>query len=227
MFKRIFTGFLLVASCLLVLAACSNNPSDEGAGSDEEVVASVNGKEIYLSEYNLAVDQTKKNYVQQGMDESSFNDEMLDELEKNVMDQLINTELFTQQAQNAGIEVEEEAVDAQLNQLKGQFSDESQYKEALEANNLTESSLKGDIKQDLLVSQYVESNIGTQTASEEEVQARYEMVKEMAKSQEQEVQELEEIRAQLEQEVVAQKQQVEVEKLIEELRDTNKIEIYL
>jgi hypothetical protein len=222
--KRILTGFVLIG-CLLVLGACNGSGSEQEAKDEEKVIATVNGKEIFQSEFDLLLLDTTTTYAQQGMDVESLDDEMKEQMETQVLDQLINTELLLQQAESEDIKAEEASVNERYDEMKAQFEDEKQFEEALVKNKLTVDSLKERIESELQITTYLENNVGEPSVTEDEVSAIYEQYKEAMTSQEQEVQKLEDIKVQLEQEVIMQKRQEKISEIIEKLRNDNEVKI--
>lgn len=236
MFKKISKGFILLFVVGLVLAACSTAPSEEGKKEEDkseenksEVVATVNGEEITRDYYETQLEAIKTSYKNQGMNIDDLDDDMKKQMEESVLDQIINTEVLLQTAEDEGVAVEQSEVDAELEGLKSQFQDEAQYKEALEANNVSEDTLKEQLKDELTITKYLDTQIGEIKASAEEVEAAYEEYKAQVESQEQKAEELEAIQPQIEQQVIAQKKNEEVSKIIEKLRKENEenIEVLL
>lgn len=229
MMKRILTGILLLSVAVLVLGACSNDNSKGNTEKEnkEDLVATVDGEGISKQQYEKELEAMKATYEQQGMPADQMDSKQKEELEKSVLDQMINAELLLQTAKNDGISIEDKEVDAELEKIKGNFEDEKQFEEALKKNEMTEKELKAQLKKQLTVNKYLDSKIGKVEVTDEEIQARYDQYKELAKAQEQEPEELEKIKPQLEQQVISEKENEKISKLVEDLRKENedKIEI--
>jgi hypothetical protein len=229
MMKRILTGILLLSVAVLVLGACSNDSSKGNAEKENKVdlVAKVDGKGISKQQYNKELEAMKATYEQQGMPADQMDSKQKEELEKSVLDQMINAELLLQTAEKDGISIEDKEVDAEMEKIKTNFEDEKQFEEALKTNKLTEKELKSQLKKQLTVNKYLDSKIGKVEATDEELQATYDQYKELAKAQEQEPEEFEKIKPQLEQQVLSEKENEKISKLVEDLRKANedKIEI--
>ena len=229
MMKRILTGILLLSVAVLVLGACSNDSSKGNTEKEnkEDLVATVDGKGISKKDYEKELDVMKATYEQQGMPADQMDSKQKKELEKSVLDQMINAELLLQIAEKDGTSIEDKEVDAELEKIKGNFQDEKQFEEALKKNEMTEKELKAQLKKQMTVNKYLDSKIGKLEVTDEEIQARYDQYKELAKAQEQEPEELEKIKPQLEQQVISEKENEKISKLVEELRKENedKIEI--
>ncbi|MBM7662652.1 L-fucose mutarotase/ribose pyranase (RbsD/FucU family) [Bacillus mesophilus] len=224
--KRLLT-VMLALGCLMVLGACNSdekeNKETKESTEENKVMATVNGEEILKSDYDLLFQDTAATYAQQGMDVNTLDEEMKKQLETQILDQLINTELLIQQANTEGFKPEEGEVNDSLEEMKAQFEDEEKFKQALEENNLTEASLKERIVSELQITSYLESAVGEIKVTDEEITAVYDQYKQAMESQEQEVQELETIKAQLEEQATMQKRQEKISEIIEQLRNDNEI----
>ncbi|MCQ6275473.1 SurA N-terminal domain-containing protein [Bacillus sp. V3B] len=219
MLKRISSFFILLGVTALILGACSSGNSGEGKTTKKsEIVATVNDNEILKEDYDNQLELTKASYEEQGLDLANLDSK---ELEQSVLDQLINTELLLQTAQDKGISIKQSEIDSELNNIKSQFEDEEQYKEALEESMLTEETLEEQFRDQLLITEYIDSNIDDSSVSEDEVKAIYEQYKEQALSQQQEIPDFETIKPQMEEQAIAQKKEQKVSELIEDLRKTN------
>lgn len=227
MMKRIFTGILLLSIAVLVLGACSKDSSKGNAEKEnkEDLVATVDGKGISKQEYNKELESMKASYEQQGMPADQMDSKMKKELEKSVLDQMINAELLLQTAEKDGVSIKEKEVDAELEKIKTNFGDEKQFEEALKKNKMTEKELKSQLKKQMTVNNYLDSKIGKVEASEQEIQALYDQYKQQAEGQKQKPEELEKIKPQLEQQVLSQKENEKITKLVEELRKKNEDKI--
>jgi SurA N-terminal domain len=229
MMKRILTGIFLLSIAVLVLGACSNDSSKGNTEKEnkEDLVATVDGKGISKKDYEKELDVMKATYEQQGMPADQMDSKQKEELEKSVLDQMINAELLLQIAEKDGISIEDKEVDAELEKIKGNFEDEKQFEEALKKNEMTEKELKAQLKKQMTVNKYLDSKIGKLEVTDEEIQARYDQYKQLAEMQEQKPEELEKVKPQLEQQVLSEKENEKISKLVEELRKENedKIEI--
>jgi hypothetical protein len=223
MMKRIFTGILLLSIAVLVLGACSKDSSKGNAENKnkEDLVATVDGKGISKKEYNKELEGMKASYEQQGMPADQMDSKMKKELEKSVLDNMINAELLLQTAEKNGISTEQKEVDAELEKIKSNFEDEKKFEEALKKNKLTEKELKGQLKKQMTVTKYLDSKIGKVEATDQEVQAMYDQYKQQLESQKQQPEELEKIKPQLEQQVLSQKKDEQISKIVEEIRKEN------
>ena len=225
--KRILTGIFLLSIAVLVLGACSNDSSKGNTEKEnkEDMVATVDGEGISKKQYEKELEATKASYAQQGMPVDQMDSKQQEELEKSVLDQMINAELLLQSAEKDGVSVEDKEVDAELEKIKGNFEDDKQFEDALKKNEMTEKDLKGQLKKQITVNKYLDGKIGKVEATDEEIKAMYDQYTQLAKAQEQEPEELEKIKPQLEQQVVSEKENEKISKFVEDLRKKNEDKI--
>ncbi len=224
MFKRISAWFIIL-SLAAILGACSSNEASDKSKEDtskeaknEEAVATVNGKEILKSDYENSLKSAKATYEQQGIKLDSKTEK---EMETGVLDQLINTELVRQSAEAEDISIKQSQVDSELANIKSQFEDDAKYKEALKQNKVTEEELKKQVKQQMVITEYLDGAIGKVTVTEDEVKVIYDQYKAQTESQDQKAEKFETVKAQLEQQAIAQKKNEKVNQLVEDLRKKN------
>lgn len=223
MMKRILTGILLLSIAVLVLGACSNDSSKGNAEKQnkEDLVATVDGKGISKKEYNKELEAMKASYEQQGMPTDQMDEKMKEQLEKSVLDNMINAELLLQTAEKNDISVKEKEVDAELDKIKANFEDDKKFEEALKTNKMTEKQLKDQLKKQMTVNKYIDSKIGKVEATPQEIQAMYDQYKKSLESQKQKPEELAKISPQLEQQVISQKESEKVSELVAKIRKEN------
>lgn len=223
MMKRIFTGILLLSIAVLVLGACSKDSSKSNAEKEnkEDLVATVDGKGISKKEYNKELEAMKASYEQQGMPTDQMDEKMKEQLEKTVLDNMINAELLLQTAEKNDVSVEEKEVDAELEKIKANFEDDKKFEEALKTNKMTEKQLKAQLKKQITVNKYIDSKIGKVEATPQEIQAMYDQYKKQLESQKQKPEEFAKISPQLEQQVLTKKENEKVSELVEKIRKEN------
>lgn len=219
----------------LGLAACGGNDEvqeqntqvgEEVAGSEDsnmdlepnEPVAIVNGEEISQQELNDKFEQVKMFYQQQGMELEGENEV---QIQKEVLDQLVNTKLISQAAAEEGFSTSQDEVQAQIEQIKEQYGNDEELNAVLEQNNLNLASLEKEIKNELTINKYLESNIEAPSVSQDEIKEKYEQYKQQTEN----MPELEEVKSQLEEEIKSEKGQASISELVNKLKETSEIEI--
>ncbi|MBM6616528.1 SurA N-terminal domain-containing protein [Bacillus suaedaesalsae] len=225
--KKNFFAAVAVATSIMLLGACNSDKEEKAKDGDKkEAVASVNGVDIPRSEYDILLEETKAMYAMQGMTEENMDEATKKQMETQVIDQLINTELLFQQAKEDKITISKEDIDKRLEEMKANFDDEKKFKDALEENKLTEESLKERIEKDLLITQYLDKNIGEVNVTDAEIQASYEKYKESMKNSDQEAPALEDVKEQLKQQTIAEKEQNKVVLILQGLRGESEIKTF-
>lgn len=236
--KKLAT-LLIIMAVTLFLAACGNDDdnekeeasqeqeqsqseeqapleiSEEELVDENEPVAVVNGEEVKGSAYNSAYSLVKSVMYQSGQD---IND--LDALKGQAMDFVVEQELVMQEADEAGINIEDEEVESEFNSYK-ESTEDGQFETMLEQLNIDEEQFKLQLKHDLTTLKYAEQEFDVE-ATEEEVQEMYDQLTEQAEDQE--VQELDEIREQLEGMIVEDKRQQKYAERVDELKESAEIE---
>ncbi|MGW8326002.1 MAG: SurA N-terminal domain-containing protein, partial [Desulfobacterales bacterium] len=104
----------VVAICLLSGPAWS---ADKAASSDKEA-ATVNGKPIFKSEYERELSMFQKRAAQKGR---PLSDADLISVKKQILENLIETEMLFQQSQKEGVKVDDQAINEQIETIKKRF----------------------------------------------------------------------------------------------------------
>lgn len=82
---------------------------------------------------------------------SSMNQSVIVSLKKSILDQLINYELFYQQAQKEKVKISNDEINLEIDKIKDDFSSTEEFIEALKVNNTTLVKLKENIKRQLII----------------------------------------------------------------------------
>ena len=122
---------------------------DRGGDSDDPVVATVNGEEIYRSEYDRAV------YQNSGED---------------VLENLILERLITGEARKRNVTADNADVTRQIDELKLQFGSDQAFQSALLQQGLTEEALVRQFEISALLRQMVSDQV---QVSDQEVDTQY------------------------------------------------------
>ncbi len=144
---------VLVMSAFLV--ACDG---DRTAVQHDEVVATVNGEEIYRNDFEQALEQEKMQYEMQGMDlDSEEMSDTLKEIEQHVLDNyFIVPTLVKQKAEEEGITVNELDIEERYQEYVVAFGGEEELLEQLEAANMSHEGIKEDIANELSIQLYLD-----------------------------------------------------------------------
>jgi peptidyl-prolyl cis-trans isomerase SurA len=193
---------VVAAGAMLTLSACGGGDSDsadagkEASASDSpsasadasqgaepdlegipDVVAEVNGEEVTKEEF-VPVYESQ---FQQAAMQSQMSGQAPDEeaLKKQTVDNLVDTELLTQEAESRGIEVSDEDVDAELTALakQNQMASAEELLEAVAKNGLTEEQARSQVETQVLVEQLVADEDGDAEPTDKELRALYAQAK--------------------------------------------------
>ena len=135
----------------------------------------------YIAEVNesgITSDQLQKTFLNAI---SRYDDKTLSSLDqsaiasfkKNILDQLIDYELFYQQAQKEKVKISNDEINLEIDKIKDNFSSPEEFNEALKANNITLAQLKEDIKRQLMINSILEETRNQISITDEELLEYY------------------------------------------------------
>ena len=164
----------LAMATLLGISAvgCSSSPKSE------DVVATVNGKEISVKQYETNLALYKQSI------ESMYGTSIWDtEVEKGVkykdkfkdlmLDQIIDMEIIYEQAKKDNLLPSEKEVNDSYKELKSSIDADEEYKKSLEKIGVTDEFLKEQQEQDLALQKFKDSFDKETKVSDEEIQKYY------------------------------------------------------
>ncbi|SDY61051.1 SurA N-terminal domain-containing protein [Evansella caseinilytica] len=222
-FKRNF-WHVLSGLLLMTVAACGNGQDEQTEENNTSIkdinvenVAVVNGENISTASYLVQLDRIVQFYASQGLNlEEEENQQLLQDVEKNLLDSLITRELVLQEADRVNISPTEEEVDVELENFKSQFPEEEDYTEALDMNNYTEEQLREELKEELIYRKLLQlDHLDDEiTVTEEELRERYDELS----LQYENLGEFEDVQEQLKEEAIQQK-------FLDDLKEAAEIEV--
>ncbi|MBI1873486.1 MAG: peptidylprolyl isomerase [Acidobacteria bacterium] len=124
-------------------------------------MARVNGEEVKRAELERAV----KNL--EGRAGQPLPAERRSEVYRNMLDQIVSFTLLKQESRARKISVADAEVDAQLAQMRQQFTDEQAFTKALAGQDLTLEKLKDDTRTGMQVSKMLETELSPKIAVQE------------------------------------------------------------
>ncbi len=122
----------------------------------EDRAAVVNGVVITQEDFKREMSGVLQRLLARGR---SISDSQFQELRKNVLENLINLELFYQEAKKSGVKVDDAAVEDHLSSLKKRFQSEEKFKKALEEMNLSEAELRAQTGKTLVVKKFIDEQV--------------------------------------------------------------------
>lgn len=169
--KRI-VSLVMTAFLGMSMIGCSSAPKDD------EVVATVNGKNITVKQYEINLALYKQSI------ESLYGTSIWDtEVEQGVkykdkfkglmLDQIVDIEVIYDQAKKDNLVPTKEEVDTKFNELKKNIDADKEYKKTLEKIGVTDEFLKEQQEQDLALQNFKANFDKTTAVSDEEIQKYY------------------------------------------------------
>ena len=156
-------GLALTVSYLPLLAA--EKPHSEGK------VAVVNGSVITQADFDLEMGRVQEQFRRLGRSPSGSE---LSKIRMDVLENLIARELLYQESRKEGIKAEEQDINQQFQVLKGRFSGEAEFENALTRMNLSEAGLRSHIERNMVISRFIEEKFVQEvTVSDKETRAYY------------------------------------------------------
>ncbi len=161
--SKILSG--VVAALALSLAACG---SGGGGSADNSVAATVNGRNIMMSEVERLINQQS-----QGR-QSQLSPVELAQARLQVLDSLIQREVLFQRAEQEKLLPSEEQITAAINEPKQQGGiTEEEFQRKLKEQNLTEQGLREEARKDLAIKNLQDKYSNKISISDREVEEYY------------------------------------------------------
>ena len=221
-------------------AAAEQSPGADGSGQDgkpntkdiPEVVAEVNGEKITKDDF-VPLFETQYQQMQMQAQQSG---QPVDEkdLKKQTAENLVSTEVLTQEADKRKISVSDKDIDKALKESaqSGQMS-EKDFLSAMKDQGMDEKKVRSELKNQLKIEGLIDDEYGEFEVSGEEIGQAYEKAKaqqeQMAQQggQDQEVPPLDEMRPQLKEQVKSEKSNEATQKYAKKLRKQADVTINL
>lgn len=168
----------LTVTCGLGLMACSGESNADSSGADINdvsggVAATVNGTELgekaitaYVDNFRASNGLTEDSdwaqwMVDNGRDATTVREE--------VIDYYVSQELIRQAAEENGVEVDDAQVDEQISTMRGYYSSDEEWKNALQAVGVTEDRYRDMIKLNLIEAGLMDKVAAPTEPTEEEM----------------------------------------------------------
>ncbi len=246
---------LVTAAALLTLSACGGGGDSAGAGKDPtssdssspspsetgdaaqgaepdlegipDVVAEVNGEQVTKEEFTPIYEAAFQQAAMQAQAGGEAPDE--EALQKQTVDDLVDTELLVQEADSRGITVSDEDIDAELTDLaeQNQLGSAEELLAAVEKQGVTEEQARSQVETQVMVEQLVADEDGAADPTEKELRALYTQAKQQSSQSGQEIPPFDEVRDQLEEQARSEQVGRVAAALLEDLRKDAEIEINL
>ena len=160
------TKAILLAVVLVLVGTAAAVAVTRGMQRGTGVAASVNGDVIYASDLEREVAAIARQY---NIDLNSEDGrKQRAEINKIVLDQVIEQRLILQEARRQGAGATDRQLDQAINDIKGNFPTAAEFQTALTQRGLTEADLRSRLRTNLTV-QNLAAKVSTATVSEEEI----------------------------------------------------------
>ena len=148
----------------------------EAEALDASIIAVVNGVAITRESYDRQVAQAQSYFLQQPGQDAKREEsrKALEQLQKQVLDWMIDQVLIEQAAVSQGVSVSEERVEAEIERMKG--TDQERFGQWLAASGLTLDSLRQQLRIDLITSAVRDEVTGSVERKAEQVHVRHILV---------------------------------------------------
>ncbi len=149
----------------------------------DKKIASVNGVAITQAELDREMDMQVDRLTRQGR---QLTDQQKAQLEKDLLENIIEREILYQQSLKSGIQIKDQTVNDQLATIKKRFPDEQKFNDALKRMNLTEKEVKAQIKRGLAIRELIDEQVARKIViSDADTKAYYDAHPQMFKQPEQ------------------------------------------
>lgn len=167
-------------------AASADSKKEKAAmatsGGSKEKVATVNGTVITRGEYDAEMSRYER---QMAMSGKAPDPSETSEMKKRVLEGLVDRELLKQESKKQGVSVDEAEVSQQVAVLRQKFSSDKEFTDTLSKMNLSEASLKTQLRQDLIIRKLIDQQVAAKvTITPEEAKAFYSSHPELFKAPE-------------------------------------------
>ncbi|NIO04475.1 MAG: hypothetical protein GTN74_07620, partial [Proteobacteria bacterium] len=161
----------LILAMALVLTSVGFRTWAEEKQPSEAKVAEVNGAVITQKDFENEMRRVERMFSKRG---KPLSDSQVSEVKKEVLESLINRELLYQESAKENVDIAQATVDERLSKLKKRFADEAEFQRALSQMNLSEMSLKAQLKREMAIQQLIDEKIaGKVSVSDEESKTYY------------------------------------------------------
>lgn len=209
---------ILIVAIVLIFAALKWGNEEN---QDKSVLATVGETEITMEDIQPELDQIKNQYLNQGIDitEEGLEDMILLQIVQNH----INKVILLEYAKELDFKIEEEKIEEEYQKILTQFGGQEGLDNAMEQSQVTEENIRDDIRNSLTF-QLIAEQEGGMEITEEEVQDRYQQLKEQLGD---ELPPIAEVYDQIEQEIMNEKMGAVLESIIDEVKESYDVEIFI
>lgn len=182
-FKNLVILTLVFCTALTITACSKNDAGKSDLINQEGVLAVVNGKAITQKDFDETLASYKKmvetQYGEGAWDTQMPNGKTFGEYYKDeaIMDNMILEQLLIDAAEKEGFSMTDEELKTELDKYKGYFKTDEEYQTFLKTNEMTEEYLTEAIKKENIINQYLQKNVESAVATDDDLKKIYEDTK--------------------------------------------------
>lgn len=164
-----FAAYMILAAMSLSVVGCSGGNNDTAISTEQgQVIATVNGENIYQSDFDALY---KEYYNYFGANEEAA--KYLDEQKELLVEELVNTEVLMQKADELGITCTDEEAQETYNEIKAQYGEEL-FNQMLAYSNITEEDYLNELKRQIVLMDLQEEMLkDSKPITDEEIKTYY------------------------------------------------------
>ncbi|PFA66354.1 peptidylprolyl isomerase [Bacillus sp. AFS015802] len=197
---------------------------DEQKVEKDKVVAIVNDEKIKGEDFNNVLTQSQMQYQQMGQDPTSK--DAAKKIKDQTIDSLVGQTLLMQQADEKGYKATDDEINKQLEEVKKQYKDDKQFKEAMKKAGFTMDELKTQIAENIKYTNYVEKEIKVDEVTEDEMKKFYDQyASQQGQDQSKDAPKFEDVKPQIKTQLEQQKKQEKLVQHVEDLKKNAKIDV--
>jgi hypothetical protein len=140
------------------------------------------------------------------------------QIELRALEKLIHNEILLQAAKDENYKISPKETSKHIERLKSRFSNEKDFNSALKKYNLTYQQFEKKVEEEMLISTYLEQNIGNLEVSEAELKAALNVLGKVNDKS---------IEDKIKKELLIKKKQKKIKLFIGELKEGKEIEIHI
>lgn len=164
-----WVSLTLLVGLTLFFTTISGLAEDKQSASDR--IAEVNGAVVSRQTFDAEINSIMQRFSNAGQ---SPTEAQMADINKAVLDKLIDGELLYQDSQKSGFTVDNSVMNNELEKIKKEFNSEVDFKKALETWGITETAFKTELAKNLAIQQFIEKQFIEKTVvSEEETKSFY------------------------------------------------------
>lgn len=207
---------ILVIAIVIIFTTLKLSENQEDDGS---LLATVGDTKITMEDIQPELEQIKAQYQTQGVD---ISEEEENTIILQILENHINKIVLLKYAEELDLKIEDDEIEEEYQKILTQFGGKEGLETAMLESQITEENLRDDIRNSLIF-QLIAEQEDSMEVTEEEVQNRYQQLKEQLGDG---LPPISEVYDQLEQEMINEKMGIALESIIMEVKDKYNVEIF-